>query len=283
MKYSIAMCNLNNFETIDESLGSILNQIDERFEVVIVDDGSTDGSLELLRDYEAKYNQVRVIRGDNNNLAEARNQSFRASDGDHVIESMDLDDRYDEGILDFVRIYERLIENMDQGIYLKGKSINIAPKELLIEYPYRSMGYGEDKDLWRRLFADNKIIWLEHKSFCETIREDYSKIEQMKNLYDMTVVRFRTGVTPLSFLLYCFSNLAKDTQVNLFRLLVWLPAYIRAKMRGIYDPPSDSFYTMGELEKSIANEKKTLKELQVEYNLSTDFLSKEGKEIFIYN
>lgn len=283
MKYSIAMCNLNNFETIGESLDSILDQIDERFEIVIVDDGSTDGSLELLREYEEEYDQVRIIEGDNNNLAEARNQSFRASDGKHIIESMDLDDRYGKGILDFVRIYENLIQKISSDIYLKGKSINIASRDLLLQYPYRSMGYGEDKDLWRRLFAEEKIIWLEHKSFCETIRKDYNKIEQMKNIYEMTIVRFRTGVTPLSFILYSLSNLNEDTQINLFRLLIWPAAYISAKLRGIYEPPTDAFYSMGELERRIANEKKTFDELQAEYNLGSGFLSKEGREIFLYN
>ncbi len=209
--YTVAMCNLNNAETLEESLESILSQTDSRFEIVVVDDGSTDGSLERLREYEHEEECVRVIEGDNENLGEARNHSFRESRGDHIIESMDLDDRYDEGIPDFVRIYDALREKLDHGIYLKGKSINIAPKELLLEYPYRSMGYGEDKDLWRRLFADDRIIWLEHESFCETIREEYTQTDRMRNQFDMTIVRFRSGVSPESFVAYSLRELPKNS------------------------------------------------------------------------
>ena len=48
--YSIAICNLNQAATLRESLLSILRQVTREYELVVVDDGSTDGSLDILED-----------------------------------------------------------------------------------------------------------------------------------------------------------------------------------------------------------------------------------------
>ena len=161
-RYTVAMCNLNNAAVLEKSIRSVVDQLDSSFELLVVDDGSTDGSLDILRDLEAEYPFMWVIEGDNDNLGEARNHSFREASGTYILESMDPDDVYREVILDFVFVFERLSEALDREFYLKGRSINMAPRSLLLNHPYRSLGYGEDKDLWRRLFASEKIIWLDH-------------------------------------------------------------------------------------------------------------------------
>ena len=75
--YSIAVCNLDQAATLRESLTSILRQITREYEVVVVNDGSTDGSLDILEDLSRTHEKLRYVVGDNNNIAEARNQSYR--------------------------------------------------------------------------------------------------------------------------------------------------------------------------------------------------------------
>jgi glycosyltransferase involved in cell wall biosynthesis len=269
-EYTIAMCNLNNENTLKESIRSIASQVDDRFELLIVDDGSTDGSLSILESLESRIPNLRYVTGSNINLGEARNHSFREANGNHILESLDLDDKYNSGILDFVELYERLRDNIEKDFYLKGNSINIAPKDLLQEYPYRSMRYGEDTDLWRRLFADEKIIWLDHEPFYEQLRDDYTLIERMSNIYKKTIVDFRSGISFWSFIHYCMKNMRKNADRNSYLLTISLPAYLSAIRSGRFDPPSHRFRKKGALKRAINDKKINIKDLESRYGISTD-------------
>ena len=85
--YSICICNFNMSNTLEISLKSILDQIDDRFEVVVVDDGSTDTSLNILFRIKSHYKQLRIIpliRDRRRKLGETRNISIRAARGKYV-------------------------------------------------------------------------------------------------------------------------------------------------------------------------------------------------------
>lgn len=60
-KYTVAMCNFNMADTVRQSLECILNQITPEFEVLVVDGGSTDGSVEILREMESEYEQLKLV------------------------------------------------------------------------------------------------------------------------------------------------------------------------------------------------------------------------------
>ena len=94
-KYSICMCNYNMDSTLENSLKSILNQLNEVDEVVVVDDGSSDNSLSLLMKLREKYNNLRIIpliRDARRKLGETRNISIRAARGKYVLVHIDTDD-----------------------------------------------------------------------------------------------------------------------------------------------------------------------------------------------
>lgn len=64
---SVAMTTYNGQLYIREQLDSILNQSLPVDEVIICDDGSTDGTVEILKDYEEKYpDQIRLFENDSN-------------------------------------------------------------------------------------------------------------------------------------------------------------------------------------------------------------------------
>lgn len=85
---SIVIPNYNGVFFVEEALESALNQDYMNKEVIVVDDGSTDGSGELLRKYE---DRIRLIQTENRGAAAARNTGLRAAEGE-LIAFLDSDD-----------------------------------------------------------------------------------------------------------------------------------------------------------------------------------------------
>lgn len=74
-----------------ECLDSVLTQTYPYYEVICVNDGSTDGSQAILENYAAKYDKIQVINQDNKGLSAARNAGIAAAKGDYVF-LLDSDD-----------------------------------------------------------------------------------------------------------------------------------------------------------------------------------------------
>jgi hypothetical protein len=86
---SICLRNYNYAQFLPQAIDSALDQTYEHVEVLVLDDGSTDRSDEVLRAYE---HRVRVVRQDNAGAYGAALAVFRASNGSIVI-FLDADDR----------------------------------------------------------------------------------------------------------------------------------------------------------------------------------------------
>lgn len=79
----IPVYNVENY--LRECLNSVLEQeFEGSFEVICVNDGSTDGSLEILREYESKYTNLVVIDSKNGGTASARNIGMRKAKGEYI-------------------------------------------------------------------------------------------------------------------------------------------------------------------------------------------------------
>lgn len=75
-------------------LDSVLAQTRLPDEIIIVDDGATDACPEILRDYAARCDRIRVIRQENGGLSAARNTGLNLATGDYI-QFLDSDDRLD--------------------------------------------------------------------------------------------------------------------------------------------------------------------------------------------
>jgi glycosyltransferase involved in cell wall biosynthesis len=85
---SVAIPAYNAAATLAQTLHSVLAQTHRQIEVIVVDDGSTDATPEVLRSFGAS---IRVIRQPNGGLAAARNAGLKAARGEYVA-LMDADD-----------------------------------------------------------------------------------------------------------------------------------------------------------------------------------------------
>ena len=84
---------------IRQLLNSILQQSYSHFEVICVDDGSTDNSLHILQAFSEKDNRIRVIHQDNAGVSSARNAGVDAAHGTYIV-FVDADDYLDKKALE---------------------------------------------------------------------------------------------------------------------------------------------------------------------------------------
>ncbi|MBN2183275.1 MAG: glycosyltransferase [Sedimentisphaerales bacterium] len=79
--FSIVVPTYNQAEFLPQSLDSLINQTCGNWEAVVVNDGSTDGTAEVLNRYAAKDSRIRVINKTNGGVASALNEGVKAARG----------------------------------------------------------------------------------------------------------------------------------------------------------------------------------------------------------
>lgn len=259
VEYTISMCNYNMEETIAEALRSVLEQIDDRFEVLVVDDGSTDDSPEIVESLQAEYDRLRLIRlppDPGRHLGETRNVGVRHAKGDHVILQIDADDVYENVLQGFVKIYEALRDRRGKPFLLRATNLTVAPKEFLERRgPYRNLPVGaEDLDMWRRLLAEGSVVWFVHRDPAEEIGSSGSVPDRIRSsLVRGVQVRtgeFQTGLSLPSRIRWSHRQW-KDGDRGLHEHLVEFPlsaySYLIASARPQYDLP-DRFKKKGRMD-----------------------------------
>ncbi|MCX5914114.1 MAG: glycosyltransferase [Deltaproteobacteria bacterium] len=89
---SVLMPTFNNARFLSYSIPSILNQSIEDFEFIIIDDGSNDGSGDLLEEYAQKDKRIKLIRNENNmGIVFSLNRGLQNCQGEYIVR-MDADD-----------------------------------------------------------------------------------------------------------------------------------------------------------------------------------------------
>lgn len=84
VKVSVIVPIYNVEEYINKCIDSILNQTFKEFELILVDDGSTDNSGNICDTYKSIDDRVRVIHKDNGGLSDARNFGIEAATGEFL-------------------------------------------------------------------------------------------------------------------------------------------------------------------------------------------------------
>lgn len=83
-KISVIVPVYNRENFIDNCINSVLHQDGVAVELILIDDGSKDRSLEICRTYEEKYDNVKVIHQDNAGISHARNIGLDNATGDYI-------------------------------------------------------------------------------------------------------------------------------------------------------------------------------------------------------
>jgi glycosyltransferase involved in cell wall biosynthesis len=91
MFISVIIPVYNVEQYLHDCLDSVVAQSYSDYEIICVNDGSTDGSLEILCEYQKKYSKIIVITQQNKGLSGARNAGIEAAKGDYLF-FLDSDD-----------------------------------------------------------------------------------------------------------------------------------------------------------------------------------------------
>ena len=98
---SIVVPVYNVMQYLDACMESILNQSYHRIEVILVDDGSTDGSGQKCDYYSRIDSRVIVMHKENGGLSDARNKGIALAKGDYIM-FVDSDDIVSLNIVDYL-------------------------------------------------------------------------------------------------------------------------------------------------------------------------------------
>ncbi|HPL98337.1 MAG TPA: glycosyltransferase [Bacillota bacterium] len=178
----------NNEKYLKQAICSVLNQTCKDLEIIVVDDGSTDNSSKIAREFK----QVKYLRQDNSGPSSARNKGMAVSKGDYIA-FLDSDDLYEAHKIETqVRVFE---QHMDADIVYN--DCIVADKNLKQINTIRSEGiYENEKDflcmlLFRQIIPIPPSIMLRRRCFEEGClydegyknAEDYEYIIRLAQRY----------------------------------------------------------------------------------------------------
>lgn len=117
---SIIMPVYNAEKYLNRSIESIMNQTYNNMEIILVNDGSTDNSLEICTNYQKKDNRIKLINQENKGVSIARNRGIDEATGDYIM-FIDSDDYIEKNM---IKDMEAKITEDDIDLVISGIKMN---------------------------------------------------------------------------------------------------------------------------------------------------------------
>lgn len=156
MFISIIVPVYNVEKYLEECLESILDQNFGAYEIICVNDGSTDHSAEILKKYEMKYSRIKVIEhAENRGLSAARNTAMKHADGKYIM-FVDSDDMIVPNILE--ELYETAEANQLDILYYERSVLHDGVPD------YRTSHRKQ-----KAVYFDQKAVCTGRELFCRFI------------------------------------------------------------------------------------------------------------------
>ena len=102
LSVSVCLASYNGERYLEQQLDSILQQVRDGDEIIVSDDGSTDGTLALLRDYQENYDNIRVVKGPKDGFSSNFGNAIQYANNDIIVFS-DQDDIWCNNKIDLIR------------------------------------------------------------------------------------------------------------------------------------------------------------------------------------
>ena len=147
---SIIVPVYNSQEFIEECINSIINQTYRKLEIILVDDGSADNSLQICNDIAQTDNRIIVLSQSNKGVVNARRNGVRRATGKYIM-FVDSDDYVDSDYVEDMMKISKENELVTSGISIGSKKvydcINVGGYEVAGYSPVvKNMIYAQVQD-----------------------------------------------------------------------------------------------------------------------------------------
>lgn len=217
-KVSVIIPVYNVEEYLRQCLDSVINQTLKEIEIICVDDGSTDSSLEILKEYAAKDHRITLITQQNLHAGVARNAGLAVAKGEYL-SFLDSDDFFELNMLE--ETYNKAIkDNSDIVIFNFYNYDNISKIE--------KTSYAYDKKFLNTFspkkfkdyiyFISTPAPW--NKIFKSSlIKNESLKFENLQSCNDITFVNsalsFATNISVVNkYFVHYRNNLTSNISAN---------------------------------------------------------------------
>ncbi len=252
MKISIIIPVYNASKYLSECLDSILNQTLKDFEIICVDDGSSDNSPVILEEYSKKDKRIRVFHQKNQYAGVARNNGLKHAKGEYVL-FLDSDDFFENTLCE--KCYERAKEtNADIVVY--NSRIYDDPNDQFIDSSFVTMKASSFPPVFNVRDIPNRIYNFAStgpcnkfykRSFLVSSGIEFSNLQNAEDVY-FTMMTFTLAdrICLLDDVLYNYrvglsSNLQSLSTHQDAVIYAYRSVYDELQKLGLYAKVEDSF------------------------------------------
>lgn len=160
----------NDCDVLDKSLGSVINQTLTDIELICVNDGSSDDSLNKLESYADKHDFIKVFSQENQGAGKARNYAMNLAEGDYIgfldaddffIDKTALEQLYETAISnDATMVTGNMLHDVDvPGEFIPFKHLEYFTKEKTILPEQYGIPWSFYKSIYKKDFLINNEIY----------------------------------------------------------------------------------------------------------------------------
>lgn len=258
IKVSVIMPIYNAYDYLRPAMDSVLDQTLSEIEVICVDDGSTDHSLQILKEYQEKDPRVRIVTEANAGPALARNNGMHRARGEFLI-FLDADDFFELTLLE--KLYRCSVEN-DLDIAIAGYDHYISRTSRFVRVvpPEHSSIYSDMHVTSKNEYPDVILSSTVGSAWNKLFRRSFVEAKELSFLPDVkvfedvyftvTALSLAERITRVPEVLIHHRIYSEQSRNHYFRTnFTQIPAVyaeIRATMtrRGMYAPLSVSFLNL---------------------------------------
>lgn len=184
VKFSIIVPVYNVEKYLEDCLDSILKQTYDDFEVIVVNDGSTDNSQKVIDNYAKRDNRIKAFKKKNGGVSDARNYGISKAKGEYFI-FVDSDDTINDKLLEKL---DKEIKKYDEIDLIKYQ-LQMTDKEPQLEFNTFDLLNGEEAFL--ELIKDDLFV----SPVTYAYRLEYFRNKKFK--YEVGRIHEDFGLTPL--------------------------------------------------------------------------------------
>lgn len=196
-KISVIIPAYNASNSIKKCIDSILSQTYKSLEIIIINDGSKDNTLEIMQEYEKKDSRIRIINKGNSGVASTRNLGINTSTGNYLM-FIDSDDYIENNYIE--KMYTELLDNncdvaisgmtcckesgqIIKKVSYKNNSTDLKFENIITEIINKLTFCSACKTLIKKsIIIDNKILFNEKLKYCEDMLFSFTTLKKAKKI-----------------------------------------------------------------------------------------------------